>query len=531
MFITHLLQPPARISVETDSGYLKLSPAGVETWQAKDIRVLVDFNPDDLTISFEALNTPVQRIYVSWDFVITPGWRFLGDAWERGYGDLEWRGIVPERVMPWYVVASDGRTAGGFGVKTGGAALAYWQVHSSGVRLVLDVRCGGQGVMPGERRVAAATVTVLPVSAGLTPFTAAQALCARLCDHPRLPGQPVYGSNDWYYRYGSSTQVSILEDGRITADLSPDPNNRPYVVIDAGWQVGLRSENDLDSGDRTRGNSRFPDLPGLATELKTLGVHPGMWVRPLIAPKDTSSALLLKPPSRAVYAHLPMLDPSLPENLASIAQDIRQMSGWGYDLIKHDFTTVDLLGRWGFEMGAEVTSSDWAFGDRSRTSAEIIRHLYQTLRDAAGEDTLLIGCNTIGHLGAGLFELQRTGDDTSGREWERTRKMGINTLAFRMPQHGAFFFTDADCVGLTPDIAWKHNQDWLDLLARSGTPLFVSADPQALGSEQKRALTDAYRRAAQIQPCAEPLDWMDTVCPTRWQSGEEQVAYDWFSKE
>lgn len=531
MFEAHLLGPPARVSVETDTGYWKLMPAGVETWQAQDIQVLFDHDPDELTISIEAVNTPVQRIYLSWDFAISPGWRFLGDAWERGYGDLEWRGIVPERVMPWYVVVSDGHSTGGFGVRTGGAALAYWQVHSSGVRLVLDVRCGGLGVIPGGRRLAAASVRVLPVRDELTPFAAARALCARLCDHPRLPAQPVYGSNDWYYRYGSSTQASILEDGRITADLSPDPRNRPYVVIDAGWQVGLRSENDLDSGDRTRGNNRFPDLPRLATELKTLGVHPGIWVRPLIAPIDTPPALCLKPPARAVYAHLPMLDPSLPENLAQIAQDMRRLKDWGFDLIKHDFTTVDLLGRWGFEMGADVTSSDWTFSDRTKTSAEIIRYFYQTLREAAGEDTILIGCNTIGHLGAGLFELQRTGDDTSGKEWERTRKMGVNTLAFRMGQHGTFFFADADCVGLTKDIAWQHNQDWLDLLARSGTPLFVSADPQALGIEQKRALAAAYQRAAQPQPCAQPLDWMDTICPAHWQSGEEQVVYDWFSKE
>ena len=37
----------------------------------------------------------------------------------------------------------------------------------------------------------------------------------------------------------------------------------------------------------------------------------------------------------------------------------------------------------------------------------------------------------------------RTGDDTSGRIWERTRRMGVNTLAFRLPQHNAFYHIDA----------------------------------------------------------------------------------------
>ena len=79
----------------------------------------------------------------------------------------------------------------------------------------------------------------------------------------------------------------------------------------------------------------------------------------------------------------------------------------------------------------------------------------------------------------------RTGDDTSGRDWSRTKKMGINTLAFRSPQQGNFFDMDADCVGLTNAIPWSLNRQWLDLLARSGTPLFVSAAPDAVKQEQR----------------------------------------------
>ena len=132
-------------------------------------------------------------------------------------------------------------------------------------------------------------------------------------------------------------------------------------------------------------------------------------------------------------------------------------------------------------MDAEITDDGWAFADQTRTTAEIIHAFYVALREAAGT-AMLLGCNTIGHLTAGLFELQRIGDDTSGRDWNRTRKMGVNTLAFRIPQHGAFFAIDADCVGVTNAVPWRFNRQWLDLLARSGTPLFVSVAPDALGS-------------------------------------------------
>ena len=36
------------------------------------------------------------------------------------------------------------------------------------------------------------------------------------------------------------------------------------------------------------------------------------------------------------------------------------------------------------------------------------------------------------------MHLNRTGDDTSGRIWSVPDEMGVNTLAFRLPQHNTF---------------------------------------------------------------------------------------------
>jgi len=63
--------------------------------------------------------------------------------------------------------------------------------------------------------------------------------------------------------------------------------------------------------------------------------------------------------------------------------------------------------------------------------------------------------------------------------------MGVNTLAFRMAQHNRFFAADADCVPLTGGIPWELTRQWLDLVARSGTALFVSVDPAAITAEQR----------------------------------------------
>ena len=197
--------------------------------------------------------------------------------------------------------------------------------------------------------------------------------------------------------------------------------------------------------------------------------------------------------------------------------------------MKHDFSTFDILGRWGMRMGAELTSEGWHFADRTKTTAEIISQFYRTLRRGVG-DAILLGCNTVGHLGAGIFELQRTGDDTSGRDWNRTRKMGVNTLAFRLPQHRIL----PGGSGLRPHVEplpADMTRQWLDLVARSGAVLFISADPAEVTSEQKSLLRSALHAAARVQPEAEPLDWMDTTTPARWRLGGKTTTYTWFGKD
>ena len=214
-----------------------------------------------------------------------------------------------------------------------------------------------------------------------------------------------------------------------------------------------------------------------------------------------------------------------------MADDVARLRAWGFDLIKHDYTTFDLFGRWGFQMGTALTRDGWTFaGGPGRTTAEIISGLYETIREAAG-DALIIGCNSVSHLSAGVFEICRIGDDTSGTAWARTRKMGVNTLAFRGVQHDAFYAADADCVGVTNAIPWELNRQWLDLVARSGTALFVSLAPDAVGAAQARDLRAALARAARTQPLGEPLDWQRTAWPARWRLLGEEKRYDWLGAD
>ena len=140
---------------------------------------------------------------------------------------------------------------------------------------------------------------------------------------------------------------------------------------------------------------------------------------------------------------------------------------------------------------------------------------------------ILIGCNTMSHLSAGIFELNRIGDDTSGKDWSRTRKMGVNTLGFRMIQHKNFYEADGDCVGLTKNVPWEKNKLWMQLLAESSTPLFISAEKDALGSAQKEFIKTCFLSASKNQEVGEPLDWLTTSLPAKWKLNGEVKEFNW----
>ena len=499
---------PSFATLFTEDGPRPLTRSG-DRWQASGIELI-----SQPTIRLSCPKENPVRLHLRWSRAIPANLRFLGDAWERSYGDLAFRNMEPERVLPWYFLATDGHTTQAFGVKTAPCALCFWQVDPEGVSLWCDLRNGGRAVQLGSRELPVAEIVTRTYS-DRSPFHAAQDFCRALCDKPRLPKAPIYGGNNWYYAYGHSSASDIRQDSERIASVSESLSNRPLMVIDDGWAPNATA------GPWRTGNARFPDMPQLASDMRKIGVQPGLWTRPLFTRDTIPETARLRPNT---------LDPTDPQAAASIQADLRTVISWGYQLIKHDFSTYDLLGRWGFNMNSEITDSNWNFRDRTRTNAEIIRDFYLLLREAAGE-TPLLGCNTMGHLAAGLFEAQRSGDDTSGRDWNRTLKMGVNTLAFRMPQHNAFFAIDADCVGLTTHIDWKWNRQWLDLLARSGTPLFVSIAPDALGPEQKAAVREAFQRASQVQPVAEPIDWLTNNQPQHWSAQGKQVNYDWYGKE
>ncbi len=523
-----LMNTPDEVWAQTGAEWFRLQPSGNSLFAFNDVEVSIKAKGNAIGVYIQSPSTALKGVRLKWKHQAAAGIKVLGDAWERIYGDAGWKTLSADTTNPWYVLLNDDRQTACFGVKTGCSALCWWAVSPESLELTLDTHSGGIGVELGERKLHAADIVTTVSIASETPFLTAQRFCKMMCEKPRLPKQPVYGINDWYYAYGNNSPKLINEQTALMAELVTDTNNRPFSVIDAGW-AKYSPYLPGDGGwadDFSEPNDKFKDMHLMAGDIVRTGMRPGLWTRALCAKYNDPSNLLLPQIKGRNDPRNPVLDPTIPENIERVKNNISIYKQWGFELVKHDYSTYDITGRWGSEMGESITQPGWGFNDKSKTTAEIINHLYQSIREVAGS-MYIIGCNTMSHLSAGVFELNRIGDDTSGKEWARTRKMGVNTMGFRMVQHNNFYAVDGDCVGLTNQVPWEKNKQWMQLLAESSAPLFISAQPDALGAEQKAFIKQCFSKAAKVQPIGEPLDWLTNPLPAKWKLDNRELDFDW----
>ncbi len=523
------ISTPSSVSALANGKTITLSSGNGQTWSGKGIAVALTPKGSNTAIALQSA-AALSQVTLNWKIPSKASARILNDHWERTYGDIAWHAPIATEILPWYFMEHNGGLTSGLGVKTGASTFCYWSIQGELLSLTLDTRSGTQGVVLGDRILHAAEIVTMTAIAGESAFNAGRRFMKLMCDKARMPKAPVYGINDWYFSYGDTSEKLILQHTEMMAPMAEGLSNRPFSVIDAGWFNGNPAQpDDCCWGDDMKNpEAKFPDMAKLADKIKKLDMRPGIWTRPLCGSyKDPKSLLLPKAPGRD-NPNKPMLDPTIPEVLERVKDYFKLYNQWGYEMVKFDFTSDDIFGKWGFEMlrDARMADGDWRMYDNSKTNAEIINTLYKTIREAAGE-TYIIGCNTISHLSAGLFELNRIGDDTSGLKWETTLKMGVNTLAFRGIQHGTFYAADADCVGLTTKVPWEKNKQWMELLARSGTPMFISAQPDATGPEQKAFIKKCFESASKPQALCEPLDWLETPTPSHWKLDGKKQSFNW----
>lgn len=387
----------------TDDVFIPFSENNISI---NDVKISIN----DGILSVSAEKTALRYIRLRWNFsdneLRADSVHVLGDFYECTHGILGWRPIIPDRFMPWYFMVSNGSDANEdtngrftecFGVKVRPNAIIHWQYDGNGITFCADIRNGGDGVILNGRKLTVCEF-IFAEFRNISAFESGKKFCRLMCDKINPVPHKVYGSNNWYYAYGKSSHEDIIKDAKLIADATAGLKNRPFMVIDDGWEYPT-----WDTPWRG-GNEKFPDMQGLAKEISLMDVHPGIWVHLLYdenrnIPNEKDEWHLKRDPKR--------LDPTHPDVKQYVYDTVQLLCKWGYKLIKQDMSTGDIFNRLSNEMFDSMTDNGWHFFDRSRTTAEIVIDFYSTIVKAAEPfGCVVLGCGCLPHLAAGLFHIK-----------------------------------------------------------------------------------------------------------------------------
>lgn len=455
--------------------------------------------------------------------------KVYGDTFERsGEGCfLEWRSVMSARMMPWFCYLKGDERLMCYGVKTGADCFASWFVDVRGVTLFLDLSNGNSGTDLKEP-IVACEVVELQGESGEDAYRVAKRFSAMLCDSPVLPSEPIFGVNNWYWAYGRITFESIMTETDYLMEMCRGTKHRPYMIIDDGWQLNRTYDRGAYIGGPWIPNDRFRDMTSVADAIHRKGAKAGLWFRPLLTLADIPEEAKLEKASCGGV----LLDPSHPYTLERVYNDAATIRAWGFDLIKHDFSTIDFFGV--NPLTAEKCNcslykhSNQPF-DRTKTNATIIKNLYAAIQRGAG-GAEVIGCNTVGHLCAGIHSTYRTGNDTSGRSFEWTRRAGVNSV-MRLPLNDTCYRADPDCAAFTEFVDASLNLDYLEMCAITGMTTLASVTPDILNAEQMERIRRIYTLADRDEKRYGIVNYDKTANPNIFASedGSDMREFDWES--
>lgn len=463
--------------------------------------------------------------------------RFNGDCSfiDKVYGDqlervgaecyLEWRSVMPHRMMAWYCIVKGENAFKCYGVKTGADSFAFWQVDTHGVTLFLNLMNGNDGT-DLQAPITACEVVEYTGADGEDAYSVHSKFCRIMCDNPVLPKKPIFGVNNWYWAYGNISKQSVMQETDYLMEMTAGVKNRPSMIIDDGWQLNRSYCGSYYIGGPWEANSEFKDMAETANMIKNKGAKPGLWFRPLLTLGRIPTEAFLRENDNGL-----VLDPSHPFSLEHVENDAAKIRGWGYEIIKHDFSTGDITGFAPFTSEAHFTklfNHSAKFFDKTKTTATIIKNFYKAIQKGAA-DADVIGCNTIGHLTAGIHSVSRIGNDTSGRSFEWTRRFGVHSV-MRLPQNETFFLADPDCAAFTERVDGKLNLDYLEMCAITGMTTLASVTPYTLSPDELKRINKIYKIADENKLRYGIKNYDKTANPEKFVSkdGKNEIEFNWY---
>ena len=497
-----------------------------------------ELNINNVKYSYEATNnsakitvfpsgSPVKYLKFRFNGDFSKVDRVYGDQWERAglKAYLEWRSVMASRVLPWFCYVMSGDEISCYGVKTGANCFAFFQVDTGGVTLFLNLCCGNEGADLAEPLIACEVVEMHEEKCS-NVYQAAAKFAKMMCDNPVLPKTPVFGVNNWYWAYGDISYESVLNETDYLMDMTSGCKNAPYMIIDDGWQKNRIPGAGNYIGGEWEANGKFGNMRKMADAIHLKGAKAGIWFRPLLTRGNVPKEAILCEECGGV-----VLDPSHPFTIEKAYNDAKKLSDWGFDLIKHDFTTADAM------TGQKTLTSEQhdcllvaenrRYYDKKKPTAVILKDLYKAIQQGAGNSDV-IACNAVGHLSAGIHSLYRIGNDTSGRSFEWTRRDGINSV-MRLPLNNAFYNADPDCAAFTDMVRADVNLDFLEMCALTGMTTLASVTPGILKPDEMKRINEIFKIADEGEGSFGIKDYEKNANPETFISADGKIEkhYDW----
>ncbi len=312
------------------------------------------------------------------------------------------------------------------------------------------------------------------------------------------PAKPLVGYTSWYRHYGN------IDEGKLVEDIDGEVEALDW--FDCGGAIKL---SQIDDGYCKVGDwldvdgKKFPfGLEPIAKKITQSKMVPGLWLAPFVAERDSKLhemhpdwMLLDEAGNEATTGSqwsgglaLDTLNPDVRNYVREVIETATRQ--WGFRMLKLDFLYAACM---------------IPHGGKNR--GQLMADAVDLLRDAAGEDCMLLGCGVPLGSAFGKFEYCRIGCDV-GLDWDdklfmrgmhRERvstKNSIMDTKARSPLDGRAFANDPDVVFLRDDVRLSQSQKdlMLETASQYASMLLTSDDMGEWDGEQRARFQNALDR-------------------------------------
>ena len=425
--------------------------------------------------------------------------------------------------------------------QTRGGVVMGWLTHELGSGIVSTQGAGnevevgarteyGRLRMAGGQKVEGETLAIGYFPDALEGLESYAAATAKI-NHIKLTRKVPCGYCTWYCdpHGGAADEKHLAELANFCQQQNLKDFGFQVIQIDDKWQNG--PERNGPRGDYTthRPDGPYPGgMKAVAEQVAQCGFTPGLWFIPFAwdhkaeVLKDHQDWFVHHEDGSVyeVYWAGTCLDTSHPQARAFLAETVSRITkDWGFKYIKID-------GLWS-GMATEIRYPCLPYGpddlggavfhDPNKTNIEVYRDGLKLVRQAAGDEVFILGCNiaqNLRTLGAsiGLVDGMRVGLDV-GAQGDQIRRCA-QAASRQYFWHNKVWYNDPDCLILREPLTLDQARAWASLIAVSSQMNLVSEWLPGLPAERLDILKRTIPNHGLV---GRPVDLFEQETPEVWQ--------------